>query len=148
MLPYRDSKLTLALLAVFFALALGYALFEARGQIFGPTITVSGELTEVHSAYVLIQGKASRISSLSMNGQRISVTEDGAFSQPYLLAPGQNRIVLDAEDSYGRKAERVVNVLYVPNGAGISPSAQAGAGGQATGTAATATSGPQVAPGQ
>src|SRR5882672_7866899 len=102
MLPYRDSKFTLIALIVFFLIAAGYAFFEARGQLFGPTISVPNEVSEMHDPYVLIQGTADRISSLSMNGKAITVSEDGAFSQPYLLAPGDNRIVLDAKDQYGR----------------------------------------------
>lgn len=117
MLPYRDSRLTLAALVVFFVIAIGYAIFEARGMVFGPTIDVPSGISEVHDPYIVISGRAERISSLSMNGQQIAVTEQGDFSQPYLLAPGYNRIVLDAKDSYGRTREKVLELMYVAAGA-------------------------------
>ena len=46
-----------------------------------------------------------------MNGRPISVTEDGAFDEPYLLSPGLNRIMLDATDRYGRKTQKIVQVV-------------------------------------
>ncbi len=114
MLPFGDSRLTRIAFAVFFVLVLGYAYFEARGLIFGPTITVSSEIQEVREMYVRITGKAERIAKLAMNGKDIPVTQDGAFDQPYLLAPGLNRILFDATDKYGRTAQRVVVIIYTP----------------------------------
>ena len=114
MLPYRDSRITKFLLIVFFLLVIAYAYYEARGFLFGPRINISSETSEVYTQMVHISGKADRISSLSMNGKEIAVTEDGAFSEPYLLADGLNRIVLDATDKYGRTTHQVLQVVYVP----------------------------------
>jgi hypothetical protein len=137
MLPYRDSRFTILALAVFFAIAFGYAIFEARGIVLGPTIDVPAGISEVHQAYVLIQGRATRISSLAMNGQQIQVTESGDFAQPYLLAPGYNRILLDAKDSYGRTREKVIEIMYLPNSTSSSTSGQANP--SATSTVGTST---------
>ena len=114
MIPYRDSRLIKIGLIVFFILVLIYAYFEARGILFGPTITISPRALETTSAYVKIQGTAQRISSISMNGKQISITETGAFDEPYVLVPGYNRIALDATDKYGKKTERVIEVVYNP----------------------------------
>lgn len=114
MLPYRDSRLTYAALAAFFVIVLGYALFEARGLIFGPRITIPATQTRVEDPVVDIAGRAERISALTMNGQPVPVTEEGAFEQTYLLAPGYNRIVLDASDRYGRTNRKVLEIVYVP----------------------------------
>jgi hypothetical protein len=114
MLPYRDSRLTRIALVVFFVLVLAYAYFEARGFLFGPTIDVPSSVTEVHDPLVHISGKAERISSLAMNGKQIAVTVDGSFDEPYLLAQGLNRIVLDATDKYGRSRRQVIEIVYTP----------------------------------
>lgn len=114
MLPYRDSRLTQIALGLFFVLVIGYAYFEARGLLFGPSITVTSEVTEVHDPFVLIKGHADRISSLSMNGKAIQVTEEGDFSEPYVLAPGYNRVVLDARDKYGRNRTQAIEIVYTP----------------------------------
>lgn len=114
MLPYRDSRLTYIALGIFFLIVLCYAFFEARGLLFGPAITVTSQVTEVHDPFVVIKGQADRISSLSMNGKTIPVTENGAFEEPYLLARGYNRIVLDARDKYGRSRSRAIEIVYTP----------------------------------
>jgi hypothetical protein len=114
MLPYRDSKLTKILLGIFFLLVIGYAYFEAQGILFGPSISISSKITEVRDPFITLKGQADRISSLSMNGKEIQVTESGAFEEPYLLAEGLNRIVLDAKDKYGRRAQKIIEVVYTP----------------------------------
>jgi hypothetical protein len=134
MLPYRDSFLTKVVLAIFFILVVGYAYYEARGIMYGPRITVTSDVHEVNEPYVIISGQAERIAALWMNGQPIAVTEDGVFEEPFLLSPGLNRIVLDAEDRYGRKRQKIVQIVYTgPEGASLIEAATA------TTTAATTT---------
>ena len=69
---------------------------------------------EVDRSFITIEGTARRIATLSMNGETIPVTENGAFSEPYLLAPGYNRIVLTASDRYNKSTERVIEIVYTP----------------------------------
>lgn len=115
MLPYRDGRITRVVLIIFFLLIVGYAYYEARGVLYGPSIHISSEVREVTDPFVAIQGKADRIADLSMNGRPISVTEDGAFNEPYLLSPGLNRIMLDATDRYGRQTQQIVEIVYTPS---------------------------------
>ncbi len=117
MLPYRDSRITQAVLLLFFVLLVGYGYFEAQGLLFGPSITVTSSITSVHQAFITISGHADRISSLEMNGNPVEVTETGDFSIPYLLAPGYNRIVLDARDKYGRDRTRTLEIVYTDDSA-------------------------------
>ena len=127
MLPYRDSRILKIGLVVFFLLVIGYGYFEARGILMGPSITVTPRVLETTSAYIKIQGTAKRISSLTMNGKAVDVTEDGSFSESYVLVPGYNRIALDAKDKYGKRAERIIEVIYNPSGTNQNPSALPGA---------------------
>ncbi len=114
MLPYRDSRLTYIALGIFFLIVLGYAYYEARGLLYGPSITVTSSVTEVHDPFVTIKGQADRIAGLSMNGKTVPVTENGAFEEPYLLSIGYNRIVLDATDKYGRSRRQAIEIVYTP----------------------------------
>lgn len=114
MLPYRDTRLTRIALGLFFVAVIGYGYYELRGILWGPNITVPDTLTTVHEQLFTINGTAIHLASLSMNGNEIPVTEDGAFSHQYLLAPGYNRIVLDAKDKYGTRTQRVVEIMYEP----------------------------------
>ena len=61
MLPYRDSRLTYIALGIFFLIVIGYAYYEARGLLFGPSITVSSNITEVREPFIVIRGRADRI---------------------------------------------------------------------------------------
>lgn len=115
MSPYRDSRWTKVILIIFFLIIIGYAYFELRGLLFGPTLTISSDVTTSHEQFILVAGKAERIVSLAMNGKEITVTEDGNFSEPYLLAPGLNRIAFDAKDTYGHVTSRTVEIMYVPS---------------------------------
>lgn len=114
MLPYRDSRLVKIALVVFFLLLLGYGYYEARAMLFGPRITVPSGTIIVHEPFTVIQGKAEHISELRMNGTPISVTEDGVFEEPYLLTAGENRVVLDATDRFGRTRQESIEIMYNP----------------------------------
>ena len=129
MLPYRDSRFTRIVLIGFFLIVAGYAYFEGRGLLSGPSIEISGRAMEVSEPFITLEGHAERITSLSMNGKDIVVTEEGAFSEPYVLAPGYNRIVLEARDRYGKTTERTIEIVY-----------------RATSPSANASSTPAVAP--
>jgi hypothetical protein len=116
MLPYRDTRLTRILLGIFFLIVICYAYFEARGLLFGPSISFSSATpSNVQESYVLIEGRATHIASLSVNGEAIQVTQAGAFEEPYVLAPGDNRIVFDAKDKYGHATEKVLEIVYTPS---------------------------------
>jgi hypothetical protein len=114
MLPYRDSRVTKTALVIFFIVILGYGYYEARGLLFGPVISVTSSVSVVYEPFIVIRGKADRISSLSMNGKIIPVTEDGIFEEPFVLAPGNNHIMLDAVDKYGRTRQEVIEIVYAP----------------------------------
>ena len=127
MLPYRDSLTTRAALGLFFVIVVFYAYYEARGALYGPSITVPQGPTIVHDSFIKISGKAERIATLHMNGKAIPVTEEGVFEEPYVLAEGYNRISLQAEYKYGRSREQFIEIVYDPvtveNASGTVPAA-------------------------
>jgi hypothetical protein len=141
MLPYRDSRLSRIALLVFFLAVIIYAYYEARGLFFGPSIAIPAQtMSATDNSYILIQGQADRISSLSVDGDPIQVTETGAFSEPYVLAPGVNRIVFDAKDKYGNKTQKVIEIVYTPT----TDSTASTSSGQASSTTLTASSSPRT----
>lgn len=112
MLPYRHSKLTSIFIAIFFLIVIGYSYYEVRGMLYGPSIQLPAETIQSQERFVTIRGTTERIAILRMNGVAINVTEDGAFEEPYLLAPGINRIVFDAEDKYGNNSQEVLQIVF------------------------------------
>jgi len=125
MLPYRDSRITKFALVIFFLLVIAYAYFEVQGILFGPKINIVSTLTIVTDPYITIRGTADHIATLTMNGEPISVTEQGAFEQPFVLAPGDNHIFFDAKDKYGRVSQRDVEIMYYQSITGTSSSSSA-----------------------
>ena len=114
MLPYRDSKFIRIVLILFFVLAILYAIYEAQGILYGPVISVPQDTITLTEAFTLIRGRAERISELRLNGKPISVTENGEFEEPFLLAAGTNHLVLEARDARGRTAMKTLDILYTP----------------------------------
>jgi hypothetical protein len=97
-----NIKLVLIVLIVGF---LGiYFLFQARGYLFGPKITLDSPLDgeTIHNSYFKVKGQALNVSSLSLNGRQIFTDENGNFSESLLLARGYNIIELTAQDKFGR----------------------------------------------
>lgn len=114
MLPYRDSRITILALIVFFILVALYAYFEASDALFGPRIILADAPVSVSSPFITLKGQAEHIAELRLNGTPIPVTEEGVFEEPYLLAEGFNRIVLEAKDQYGRETSQTLSIRYVP----------------------------------
>lgn len=111
----RDFRFVRLTLIVFFLLILLYALYEGRGIFLGPRIEVPATATVVHDPYITIQGRAERITELRLNGKTISVTEQGNFSEPFVVARGSNRIVLEARDARGRTTTQNLDIIYSPS---------------------------------
>jgi len=114
MTPFRANRFTIIALVVFFVFLIGYAYFEARNVIRGPVIAVDATEVTVNEPLVLIRGVASNITELRMNGRVIPTTENGAFEEAHLLAPGYNKVTLFAKDKIGRSTTKVIEVVYVP----------------------------------
>lgn len=114
MLPSRDSRLVRIILALFFLLLSGYALYEARGILYGPAITIPEDAVHVTEQSTLIQGRAERITELRLNGKQIPVTESGEFEEMFLLAPGTNYFFLEARNARGRLAQKTLVIIYTP----------------------------------
>ena len=115
MLPYRDSRLVKITLVVFFLLLLGYGYYEARSMLYGPQIEIPASTVIVRESFTEIRGQAHYIAELYLNGASVSVTEEGVFSEPYMLTPGENHIVLDARDKFGRTRQKTIEILYLPD---------------------------------
>lgn len=116
MIPYRNNKVVLVVLGLFFLLILIYAYFEARNIIFGPKILVNTprEGVVVSDKFVTILGKAENINEIWMNGRSIPVTEDGIFEEGLLLTEGYNRVFLQAKDKLGRETTESIEIVYTP----------------------------------
>ena len=92
----------------------GYTLYEIQKVVFGPQIEVispkNGAL--VSDSFTEVTGVAKNIKEISLNDRKIYTDEQGNFKEELLLAYGYNAIVLKACDKFGRKTEKVIEVIY------------------------------------
>lgn len=111
----RDSRFIRLILIIFFVLAAGYAAYEAQGLLYGPRIHLENETFASDTSFISIRGRAERISELRINGKTVSVTESGAFDEPFLLAPGSNHLILETRDARGRSTLETLDIVYRPS---------------------------------
>lgn len=114
--PYEDGKLILKTLfiAFFVLIIIGYGIFQSQKIIGGPKITVSSPTTGqvIRQSDIDIVGVATNISAISLNDRAIFIDETGKFSEKLMLYPGYNIIKLRAEDKFGSKVEKDLELVY------------------------------------
>jgi hypothetical protein len=99
-----DRKLTTMLRWASWALFVGtivaYGLYQSRGILSGPLVSVTtpqnGET--VFEPLVQVAGSAPRVKDLTLNGRSIFIDMEGNFDERLLLLPGYNIIELTARD--------------------------------------------------
>jgi hypothetical protein len=114
--PYEDGKLIIKTLFIgFFVLIIvGYGIFQSQKIVGGPKISVNSPATGqvVERSDVDISGVATNISAISLNDRPIFIDESGNFSEKLMLYPGYNIIKLRAEDKFGSKVEKDLELVY------------------------------------
>lgn len=94
----------------------GYVVFEARGIVAGPSLSVEQPLagTTIVEPVTRLTGTAERISKISLNGRPIFISEEGAFDEPLILALGYNEILVEAWDRFDKKTSVMLPVVHRP----------------------------------
>jgi hypothetical protein len=93
---------------------------EARDRVGAPLVTIAApsEGATVAEAAQTITGTAvdagGAVTSLTVNGQAVTVGADGGWSAPLTLAPGANEIVAVAADAFGNKGSATRHVTFAP----------------------------------
>jgi hypothetical protein len=94
----------------------GYAGYQARNLIQGPSITLLGEFGSVQTdRAVTLVGTARNVVVLRLNGREIHTNEQGRFEHTLTLENGYTIMTLEAEDRYGRKTDLTRSFIYKPN---------------------------------
>lgn len=108
----RYIKLLIAIILV--VVFVGYTLYEIQKVVLGPRIEVlspqNGSL--VSNSFTEIVGTAKNITEINLNDRKIYIDEQGNFKEGLLLSYGYNALVIKASDKFGRKTEKVLEVIY------------------------------------
>jgi predicted ATPase len=80
----------------------------------GPVISISepSNGATLTSSLIEVLGTTKNISSINLNDRQIFINESGAFEEKLLLSPGYNIITFRAEDRFGRKTQKVLELVY------------------------------------
>lgn len=105
------------LLCIFILVIFGYSFFQARNLIFGPAIYINSPINgnTYISPLVEIKGLAKNANYLTFDDRPIFTDEFGNFEEKILLSPGYNIIKLDAQDKFGKKTEKIIEVILKTN---------------------------------
>lgn len=93
---------------------IGYTLYEIQKVVLGPRIEVLSPTNGilVSNPFTEISGIAKNIKEINLNDRKIFIDEQGNFKEELLLAYGYNVMILKASDKFGRKTEKVIEVIY------------------------------------
>ncbi len=105
--------LRIILAAVVVLIIVTYAIWRSLNYARGPEITITSPLngSSVDSETVEIKGQAVRVNNLIMNGQAISVDQQGNFDETVIVFPGTNKITFKASDQFGRSTEKELDLV-------------------------------------
>jgi len=114
--PKKDYRLLVKpiIVVLVIVLILGYSILKIKNLAIGPEITLYSP-TDGASAktdLVNIKGKAERISQIFLNGKKIYTDESGNFDEQYLLANGYNLLEVSANDQFGRKVAKKLQLVF------------------------------------
>jgi hypothetical protein len=63
------------------------------------------------SSLATIKGNAEKATHITLNGREIFIDKDGNFSEAIAMLPGFSVITLNAQDKFGKKAEKKFEVV-------------------------------------
>ncbi len=95
----------------------GYSFYESRNIRKGPVLEVfePTDGSAIEKPLIEIKGATQNVSSISMNDRLITIDKDGVFNEKILLSPGYNIIKLSASDKFGRRTEKMLELVLTEN---------------------------------
>ncbi len=106
----RLTTIALSILIIVF-----YAVWRSLDYARGPQIEIFWPLdgSTATTTIVTVIGRADRTNSLSLNGQDISVDQQGRFTETVIVFPGMNMLRLSATDQFGRTTSTVLDIVGI-----------------------------------
>ncbi len=105
---WPPSLPTLIAAGTLFAVAL-YAGFALLPLLLGPTLMV-GVVRSTEFGTTMIAGTTDRVSTLSINGLPVPITEAGDFSIERAYPVGYTVVVIEASDRFGRRETETITL--------------------------------------
>lgn len=94
-----------------------YSAFQARFIILGPRVEITshtdGEVVE--SAFVVIEGRATNISWISLNDRQIFTDEEGFWSEELVVPEGMSTLTVKVRGKMGEDIEKEKSIRIIYN---------------------------------
>lgn len=93
-----------------------YGLFQARNLIAGPQLFLSSPANgaTLEGTTFMVEGTATHISHLALNGRQIFVDDVGVFEEELLVPHGYSILEVRASDRFGREVRQTVQLFGKP----------------------------------
>ena len=103
----------IAVIGIFAVIIIAYAIWRSLNYARGPEIDISEPTdgTSATSSTLMIRGRVLRVNSLSLNGNPISVDQQGDFNETIVVFPGINILSLTGQDRFGRSARKELEIV-------------------------------------
>ncbi len=96
------------------AVFIAYVLFQARFIIAGPVIVLTNENEVAQTEKrVVLEGNASNIVHMTLNGRQIYTDTEGNFKEALVLENGYTIATLQAKDRYGRVTSLTKKFVFI-----------------------------------
>lgn len=113
MLDKANFSLKIAVGAFLALIIVIYGYYKTKDLLSGPVIEIhSPQNGEVFKTPLIeISGVGRNISRITLNDRNIFMDESGNLKEKLLLSPGYNIIDLKAEDKFGKKTHKELEVI-------------------------------------
>jgi hypothetical protein len=91
------------------AFAMSRSLNYARGPEISIIEPANG--ATINSPTVIIRGMATRVNKIALNGNPISMDEQGNWNETVVIFSGLNKITVSATDRFGRSIEKTLDLV-------------------------------------
>jgi hypothetical protein len=118
MIQIKKIKMKIGVLLVIFLFVIigWYSYARASNLIHGVEIAFSGikDGETFTDPLIEIKGNADNARDLYLNDRPISVDQSYNFKESLLLLPGYNILTIKGEDKFGKKSEKTIHLVYLP----------------------------------
>lgn len=101
-----------AAVILFFAVIVGYSLFQARFLILGPgvKITYPADGATIDNEIISLRGTARNAAWLTLNDKQIFTDEQGNWNEELLVSEGLSIMTVKVRDRFGRETEKKIRI--------------------------------------
>jgi cytoskeletal protein RodZ len=104
---FTTKRIAAAVLGSIFLVAVGYLLWQVLQITAAPKLALDSPTDgeQIDTSFIDVRGHTEAGATVTINNQTIPVNSDGTFDQNLYLNPGENYIIVKAENRFKRQRE-------------------------------------------